>query len=35
MPVSVAADHSGASIHQIGPRPWAEKINQRVVSFGA
>jgi fumarate hydratase class I len=33
MPVTVAVDHTGESIHQIGPRIWAEKISQRVVNF--
>ena len=33
MPVTVAVDHTGESVHQIGPRIWAEKINQRVVNF--
>ena len=35
MPVTVAVDHTGESIHQTGPRIWAEKINQRVVNFDA
>jgi len=35
MPVTVAVDHTGESVHQIGPRIWAEKINQRVVNFDA
>jgi len=35
MPVTVAVDHTGESIHQTGPKLWAEKINQRVVKFGA
>jgi fumarate hydratase class I len=33
MPVTVAVDHTGESIHQIGPRIWAEKISQREVNF--
>jgi fumarate hydratase class I len=33
MPVTVAVDHTGESIHQIGPRIWAEKISQRIVNF--
>jgi fumarate hydratase class I len=33
MPVTVAVDHTGESIHQTGPRIWAEKISQRVVNF--
>jgi len=33
MPVTVAVDHTGESIHLIGPKIWAEKINQRVVNF--
>ena len=35
MPVTVAVDHSGESVHQTGPKLWAEKINQRIVEFGA
>ncbi|MDH3858451.1 MAG: fumarate hydratase, partial [Gammaproteobacteria bacterium] len=35
MPVTVAVDHSGESVHQTGPRIWAEKINQRIVNFDA
>jgi fumarate hydratase class I len=35
MPVTVAVDHTGESIHQTGPKIWAEKINQRVVNFDA
>ncbi|MGD8838301.1 MAG: fumarate hydratase [Gammaproteobacteria bacterium] len=33
MPVTVAVDHSGESVHQTGPRIWAEKIGQQVVEF--
>ena len=33
MPVTVAVDHSGESVHQTGPRIWAEKISQQVVNF--
>ena len=33
MPVTVAVDHSGESVHQTGPRIWAEKIGQQVVNF--
>jgi len=33
MPVTVAVDHTGESIHQTGPRLWAEKIGQQVVDF--
>jgi len=33
MPVTVAVDHTGESIHLTGPKIWAEKINQRVVNF--
>jgi fumarate hydratase class I len=33
MPVTVAVDHSGESVHETGPKLWAEKINQRVVNF--
>ena len=35
MPVTVAVDHTGESVHQTGPRIWAEKINQRIVNFDA
>jgi len=35
MPVTVAVDHTGESVHQTGPQIWAEKINQRVVNFDA
>ena len=35
MPVTVAVDHTGESVHQIGPKIWAEKINQRIVNFDA
>jgi len=35
MPVTVAVDHSGESVHQTGPKIWAEKIHQQVVTFGA
>jgi fumarate hydratase class I len=33
MPVTVAVDHTGESIHQTGPKLWAEKISQREVNF--
>ena len=33
MPVTVAVDHSGESVHQTGPKIWAEKINQQVINF--
>jgi fumarate hydratase class I len=33
MPVTVAVDHTGESIHQTGPKLWAEKIGQREVNF--
>ena len=33
MPVTVAVDHLGESVHEIGPRIWAEKISQQVVNF--
>ena len=33
MPVTVAVDHTGESVHQTGPRIWAEKISQQVVNF--
>ena len=35
MPVTVAVDHTGESVHQTGPKIWAEKIRQQVVTFGA
>ena len=35
MPVTVAVDHTGESVHQTGPRIWAERINQRIVNFDA
>ena len=35
MPVTVAVDYTGESIHLTGPKIWAEKINQRVVNFDA
>jgi fumarate hydratase class I len=35
MPVTVAVDHSGESVHQTGPKIWAEKISQQVVTFNA
>ena len=35
MPVTVAVDHLGESIHQTGPKLWAEKISQREVNFHA
>ena len=33
MPVTVAVDHTGESIHQTGPKLWAEKISQREINF--
>ena len=33
MPVTVAVDHTGESVHQTGPQIWAEKISQQVVNF--
>ena len=33
MPVTVAVDHLGVSIHQTGPKIWAEKIRQREIQF--
>jgi len=33
MPVTVAVDHQGVSIHQTGPKLWAEKISQMEVEF--
>ncbi len=35
MPVTVAVDHSGESVHQTGPRIWAEKISQQTINFHA
>ncbi len=35
MPVTVAVDHQGVSIHQTGPKIWAEKISQMEVEFNA
>ncbi len=33
MPVTVAVDHSGESVHQTGPKIWAEKIGRQEVRF--
>ena len=33
MPVTVAVDHKGVSIHQTGPQLWAQKISQMEVEF--
>ncbi len=33
MPVTVAVDHKGVSIHQTGPKLWAQKISQLEVEF--
>jgi len=33
MPVTVAVDHTGESVHDTGPKLWAQKISQRVVDF--
>jgi fumarate hydratase class I len=33
MPVTVAVDHTGESVHETGPKIWADKISQRVVKF--
>ena len=33
MPVAVAVDSRGESVHQTGPKIWAEKINQLEVQF--
>jgi len=33
MPVTVAVDHLGISIHQTGPKIWAEKISQQEIKF--
>ncbi len=35
MPVTVAVDHTGESVHQTGPRIWAEKISQQTINFHA
>jgi len=35
MPVTVAVDHSGESVHQTGPAIWAEKISRQEVTFTA
>ena len=35
MPVTVAVDYQGVSIHQTGPKLWAEKISQMEVEFHA
>jgi len=35
MPVTVAVDSTGESVHQTGPKLWAEKISQREVNFHA
>ena len=35
MPVTVAVDCRGESVHETGPRIWAEKISQQVVNFDA
>jgi fumarate hydratase class I len=33
MPVTVAVDHKGVSVHQTGPKLWAQKISQQEVEF--
>jgi len=33
MPVTVAVDHKGVSVHQTGPKLWAQKISQMEVEF--
>jgi fumarate hydratase class I len=33
MPVTVAVDHSGESVHQTGPAIWAQKIARQEVAF--
>ena len=33
MPVTVAVDYKGVSIHQTGPKLWAQKISQQEVEF--
>ena len=33
MPVTVAVDHRGVSIHQAGPQLWAQKMSQMEVEF--
>ena len=35
MPVTVAVDCKGESVHETGPKIWAEKISQQVVNFNA
>jgi fumarate hydratase class I len=32
MPVTVAVDVNGESVHETGPKIWAEKINQAALS---
>lgn len=33
MPVTVAVDHKGVSVHQTGPKLWAKKISQQEITF--
>ena len=33
MPVTVAVDSQGESVHETGPKIWAEKISQQVINF--
>ncbi len=33
MPVTVAVDHKGISVHKTGPETWARKISQQEVEF--
>ena len=33
MPVTVAVDCTGESVHETGPKTWSEKISQQVVNF--
>ena len=33
MPVTVAVDCTGESVHEAGPKTWSEKISQQVVNF--
>ena len=33
MPVTVAVDCTGESVHETGPKIWSEKISQQVVNF--
>jgi len=33
MPVTVAVDHKGTSVHKTGPELWSRKISQQEVEF--